>query len=194
MGRSGQTAVSAEVIELRAPDGGFMDRVRPQIASLFCYWRDKCGERTMPRRKDIDPAELAAHLPGILLVDVEGTGPDGCGIFRYRVVGTRQVASRGRDTTGQRVEDGYFGRSAKDVLASYEKVRAQGTAIYRTVDFVTEEGLRIEDASVFLPLSENGNDVSQILVYTESLRDEGLVVFSASETAADRSSPPGNYG
>ena len=84
----------------------------------------------MPRRADIDPADFKSHLPGILLVDVEGTDARGVGIFRYRVVGTGEVTLRGHDPTGKRVEEGFFGPSLADVIGLDELVRRGRSFLY----------------------------------------------------------------
>jgi hypothetical protein len=51
----------------------------------------------MPSRADIDPTEIVPFLPGIMLVDVVADERR----FVYRLVGTREVAMRGRDPTGK---------------------------------------------------------------------------------------------
>lgn len=138
-----------------------------RVIALYDYWVERCAGRPMPRRADIDPVDMPEHLPGLLLIDVEGVSARGLGIYRYRVVGTREVANRKFDPTGQFVEEGYFAKSKNDALHSYESVRLQRTAIYEKLSFLSEDGIPINEDSVMLPLSENGTDVSQILVYSE---------------------------
>ena len=54
------------------------------------YWRRKRGDRTMPQRRDIDPAELPFWLlPHVQLVDVAEDGRR----FRHRLVGTAIVGA-----------------------------------------------------------------------------------------------------
>lgn len=153
-------------------DATFFENAKPRILSIYSYWQKRCGDRPMPQRADIDPADITEHLPGILLVDVEGEDAEGHGIYRYRVVGTREVANRRRDPTGERVEDGFFGVSIEATLRSYESVRRQRLPIYEPLQFVTAEGIRIDEVSILLPLSENGTNVSQILVYSENVDEK----------------------
>jgi hypothetical protein len=42
----------------------------PDIQKMLAYWEGKRHGRSMPRRSDIDPAELIGLLPNIMLVDV----------------------------------------------------------------------------------------------------------------------------
>ena len=74
-----------------------IDSVRsPLICGLRDYWRARCGARRMPRRADVDPADLRAMLPNLVLVDIKREP------FRvlYRVVGTTIVRFAKFDCTG----------------------------------------------------------------------------------------------
>lgn len=163
----------ADFIPPLDPSNDLSDIRRERVVTLYRYWDERRGDRPMPRRADIDPTEFVEHLPGIMLIDVEGENEQGQGIFRYRVVGTREVANRQRDPTGQRVEEGFFAKSMGSALHAYESVRAHRGAIIEPVSFVTPEGVRIDEESILLPLSENGIDVTQILVYSEGVNSKG---------------------
>jgi hypothetical protein len=125
----------------------------------------------MPRRQDFNPAGVPRHLPGVLLIDVEGIEDDGdgdtIGIYRYRVVGSNEVSNRGHNPTGKLVSEGYFADSLEDALRSYEIVRRSKSFLYEPLQFVTEDHLTIDEYSILLPFSEDGETVTQILVYSE---------------------------
>ncbi|NJM91813.1 MAG: PAS domain-containing protein, partial [Rhodospirillaceae bacterium] len=79
-------------------------RIRPDlsgftsdIAAFYAYWAGKRRGSALPARADIDPLEMVALLPGIVLIDVVADARQ----FVYRLVGTREVAMRGRDPTGK---------------------------------------------------------------------------------------------
>ncbi len=150
------------------PDEAFFTNGKPRIVSIYSYWKERCGVRSMPRRSDIDPTEFTEHLPGIILIDVERDRNNGPVDFRYRVVGTREVANRHRDPTGKTVEDGFFAESVSAALCSYNSVCLHRAPIFEPVSFVSKEGVPVHEDSIMLPLSENGTEVSQILVYSES--------------------------
>jgi hypothetical protein len=145
----------------------FPDSCNVRVVSIYDYWDSRRGERSMPRRADIDPIDLPGHLPGLLLIDVEGEDARGRGIFRYRVVGTREVLNRQFDPTGRLVEDGYFAKSKDDAIRSYDSVCHHRAAIFEKISFHSTEGIPIKEDSVMLPLSDNGSEVSQILVFSE---------------------------
>jgi hypothetical protein len=134
------------------------------LRRLYAYWAERCGGRRMPRRQDIDPAELKECLPDLILVDMEGRDDLGRGRFRYRVVGTREAEVRGQDPTGRLVQEGYIGPSAQDALDCYETVCRERCALLDPLPFVTPDNLWSHEDTLFLPLSEDGETVSQILV------------------------------
>ena len=140
------------------------------VRRLHEYWDRSRGERPMPRRSDFDPADLPRLLPGMILVDVEGVRPDGTGLYRYRVVGGSEVAARRHNPTGRLVDEGYYAESLESALAAYDFVRIKRRPLYDPVDFVDRAGRRVRESSILLPFSENGEDVSQILVFSERLQ------------------------
>lgn len=150
----------------------FLKNCPEKVAALFRYWDTARGDAPMPRRSSIRPEDITGHLPGVLLVDVEGVDEHSVGVFRYRVVGTAEVALRDHDPTGKLVQDGFFGPSKEDVLACYESVRRQRTFLYDPLEYTTPAGKWRDEHSLFLPLSEDGQTVSQILVYSERRRHE----------------------
>jgi hypothetical protein len=84
----------------------------PSVRAVYDYWRTKRGNRLMPSRKEIDPADLKPCLPSIILLDVV---PD-ARRFVYRLVGTKEVAERGYDPTGRPVSEAFFAKTAEETL------------------------------------------------------------------------------
>jgi hypothetical protein len=125
------------------------------------YWRLKAGARRMPRRTDIDPVDIKAFLPRITLVDVV---PD-ARRFVYRLVGTEEVASRGSDPTGRSVVEAYFAASAEESLGYYEHVAQTGALCCFRGDYRAPDGALEKQDVIFLPLSEDGETVSIIMVF-----------------------------
>lgn len=73
-----------------------------RLRRLHEYWRAKAGaEGSVPRRRDIDPAEFPDLLPNLMLVDVEHSPLR----FRYRLVGTRVVDFSYHDFTGTYLDE-----------------------------------------------------------------------------------------
>ncbi|NNG04156.1 MAG: PAS domain-containing protein [Inquilinus sp.] len=150
-----------------ADDLGFLEETSPLVREIFHYWNNRRGTRAMPSRRDFDPVDLPKLLPGILLIDVVGVDEADVGQYRYRVVGTAEVANRGHDPTGRPVVEGFFGPSRTEALRSYEAVRRGRTFLYEPLEFTTGDHRQIDEYSILLPFSEDGRNVSQILVFSE---------------------------
>ena len=141
----------------------FIDGVdEPLLNELVAYWEAKRGGRMAPRRSDIDPIELKAHLPQLLLLDVLQAGVD----FRYRLIGTAIVQGMGHDSTGRRVSEVFADHPAllKSVLERFRHVVVKQVPIFtrgRTLWVPDREHRRY--VAVGMPLSEDGAHVNMIL-------------------------------
>lgn len=159
----------AEIDGLHAPDA-LDERGR----RLFEYWAGKRGPRKMPARADIEPADIPGHLPDLGLVDVVPVEP----FFRYRLLGTRQVAARGCDPTGRPVVDGYLGRDIagmrEQVLSNYRRVLDAGRPLFRDTSVHGQDnrgdmlwgGRYVARYTLFLPLAADGTNTDTIMFFT----------------------------
>ena len=67
-----------------------------RLRIAYGYWLGKRQGRLMPCRPDIDPVEIPALLPYVMLIDVVADPLD----FRYRLIGTAARNIMRRDYTG----------------------------------------------------------------------------------------------
>ena len=156
----------------------FLNRCTPRIAEAYHYWDRLRGNRLMPSKTDINPVDIPHLLPGIVLVDVLDHEP----WLRYRLVGTYQVAMRGRDPTGQPVRDNYLGhhlgrQEYEDaVLENYRLVIERRSFVYDYC-YITRDGVVMpihwqgqairEEGTLLLPLSSDGEAVDMVMAYTD---------------------------
>lgn len=119
----------------------------------------------MPRRADIDPADLRAHLAGLSLVDVMEDASD----FRFRLLGTDITDRYGRNMTGKLLSQAYA--DAPDLLRWMTEVLAHVARLQRPIlarsplSIVSKNFILRETLS--LPLSESGERVDMILGRTQ---------------------------
>ena len=139
----------------------WQQRCHPDILRFFAYWQSKCRGRAMPSRADIDPVEIVEFLPNITLVDVVEDDRR----FVYRLVGTAEVELRGNDPTGKSVAEAYFGAVPADALDRYEAVCETCAPLYEEDDFQAVDRY-VSEANLFLPLSDDGNSVNKVLVFS----------------------------
>lgn len=143
----------------------FPPTCHPTTVALYEYWLEKCGDRRMPLRADIDPTTIPRRaLPGISIVEVVQDERR----YVYRLVGTEDVEVRGHDPTGKSVLEGFFAPSAEDALACYDRVVASRAPLLDPTPFIAPSGKYVTEETLFLPLSEDGINVSKIVVYSYS--------------------------
>ncbi len=92
-----------------------------QLRRVFALWMSKRHGRPMPLRSDIDPIDLHAALPFVILWDVTRPGPG----FTCRVAGTEICHRAGRELRGQSLE-AMAGDDGDAILEEYRSVVASG--------------------------------------------------------------------
>lgn len=138
---------------------------QPLIAALLDYWEAKRGDRPMPDRRDIDPAELPPKLlPHLLL----GETLDGGTRWRYRLVGTEIVRRLGFDPTGRYIDDVLGG----SYLAYVERLNAEiyrmRCPVYSESLFRWDERRHLFTRRLWLPLTRNGADDVAIVLAAQT--------------------------
>lgn len=136
-------------------------KCHPDVLKMLAYWQGKRNGRSMPRRSDIDPAEMVGLLPNIMIVDVV----DDARRYVYRLVGTGEVQLRGNDPTGKSVRDGYFAATPEAAEERYDRVYKSREPYYEEDNFQMVDRY-ICEANLFLPLSDDDRTVNRILVFS----------------------------
>ena len=143
-------------------DPDFIANCHERVRAINRYWDSKRKGRLMPSRADLDPLDIPRFLPDISLVDVV---PDERK-YVYRLIGTNEAAMRGRDPTGLPVGEGYFGTSKDSVFLNYDGVTQSRAPRLDRDPSHTSDNRFIQHESIFLPLSDDGQRVNMILVFT----------------------------
>ena len=122
------------------------------LRQLFVYWQSKCRNGGIPRRSDIDPGEIAALLPNIIMVDFEQRP------FRvkYRLVGTRVVEMTGFEFTGRYLDEVASKDVQEDFCECYRTVSEERLPVLKRIVWrFTEDVTGAYDFCV-LPLDDDG--------------------------------------
>ncbi len=133
-----------------------------RIRAAYDYWIAKRGARPLPSRRDLDPVDIPKLLPHVMLVAVE---PDGR--YRYRLIGTANVAEHGLDATGRYLDAVLPGPEYRThVLGLYDACFASRRPLYSESLFYAAAGFRpLRHLRVlFMPLSATGGAVDQVFV------------------------------
>jgi hypothetical protein len=133
-------------------------RADPVLGAMLAYWERKRASQSMPRRRDIDPAEIPRLLPHVQLVEAtENRG------FRYRLVGTGLVEAFGHDYTGHYVDEQFPGERGVFIRGIYDLVCSGSSAIFVRNKYVTKKQIDLVANRLYMPLSEDGVRVTLIL-------------------------------
>lgn len=131
----------------------------PVLGRLRDYWLARRGAREMPARADIDPLDIPALLPHLVMVDVIGAPP----VFRYRLIGTGVTEMANRDATGRYLDESLYGANTDRMLQTYRDTVATRSpqAVREIVQFVRKDWVTIE--ALLLPLSADGQAIDMVL-------------------------------
>lgn len=131
-----------------------------QLRQLYDYWDRKRGTRVMPSRADLDPVDIPALLPNLILVDVERGEQIR---FRFRLYGTDVCAIRGVDLTGRYIDEENITALRNPAIASYNRILADRQPVYERHRFHPNDRNVGYYHRLVLPLGEE-NEVQMLLI------------------------------
>ena len=134
----------------------------PALEFLRTYWLGKRGDRAMPSRKDMLPAEMKKYLDGMVMIDVL----PGMDEFRYRLIGTAVTQYFLNDPTGKTVAEAWapFGQGAVNRICGNLRAVARARACVRLWGAVDWYGNGEEAVdALYVPLSDDGETVNMII-------------------------------
>jgi len=164
--------------ELQPDDGHADDRWNGRLDALaetlrspvnrlsLAYWRYRRGDRLMPARADIDPVEMAAFLPHIVLLDVERAPLN----FRYRLMGTAVTYHTIADHTGKRLTDLPHQTPPSLFWSMCETLSGGGCPRSSGLPYVGPHKWFVSNEDVFMPLSSDGETVDMLFVTVDFFR------------------------
>jgi hypothetical protein len=127
------------------------DIIDPLLRRLYDYWSEKRGERAMPSRADLDPADMRFILGSLLLADV------------LRLHGTELVRRSGYELSGKMLDElpqPQFRALTHRSWAKSVETRAPFHAIRDRI----LDGRTARYEALILPLSRSGGEVDMLLV------------------------------
>lgn len=129
------------------------------LASLERYWRGLCGNGSLPRRADVDPADIDGALPYTFVAETVAPG-----IARLRVAGRMLNDMTGMDVRGMPLS-ALFSADARPMLADGITSLMQGPALVDMPVRLPRTMLRRAQAGrlLMLPLLDRDGAVTRIL-------------------------------
>ena len=149
---AGETAPITEAAYIDAPRD-------PRIKALYDYWNALRRGRAMPSRADIDPIEIPALLPYIIMYDVGASGG-----YTVRLVGEEVVRFVGQNLAGHPAGSTMPPRSAEMMVKILDAVTSERAPKFRAGKTHWQLDKTYGDfEACFLPLSADGETVNIVL-------------------------------
>lgn len=127
---------------------------------MFRYWTAKKGDRRMPSRTDIDPAEIKDLLPNVILTRLEYEP------FRvlYKLVGTKAVENAGYDYSGHYLDEmDFVSEIGTDWPGTYRNIADSGEPVFGLCQIKFTDGVVKPYVVAMFPLSSDGRRVDQVI-------------------------------
>jgi hypothetical protein len=131
---------------------------------LFDYWRSCAKGRPLPSRADINPAAIAALLPGISILDAVSQSR-----LIYRLAGTRLRDIFGEEVTGKSVFDLEFGEKQNYWRAVYRKVIDERMPMQGAIKGPVVDRDHVVLFWLRLPLADDERLVNKVLCHDMTL-------------------------
>lgn len=134
----------------------------PDLVFALEYWAAKRGNRFAPARSDIDPLDITAILPRIMLADVVRDAAGRLG-FRYRLSGTGIGRTHGSELTGQGPLDLRPAPYGALIDAHYRQVMQLRRPLAHVITLRTDQKT-CAYARIILPLSSDGAAIDKLMI------------------------------
>lgn len=142
-----------------------LGRVSNETRRVYDLWLQASRQDGLPALADFPLQSIADLLPSILIVEVLEDGHD----YRYRQCGRREIEVRGDDPTGRTVRQCHDGEILDFVLENYDRVVARGDGLLDLSVDINSNKRFVATEVLFLPFSDVGVAVTEILVYSHYL-------------------------
>ena len=154
--RPSTSALPANVMS----DGG--PEIRSRLREFLEYWEMKRRIRgQLPRRADMDPADILALLPDIFLVNTTYAEADL--VFQFRLLGENVGRINSRIEPGVLITDAFPRQTAKILCKQCRRVTWTREPEFRIVPAADHDGRLKRLAHALAPLAEDGENVDALI-------------------------------
>jgi hypothetical protein len=142
-----------------------LGRASNETRRVFDRWLQSDRSGGLPKLAHFPLETLAGLRPSMLMVEVIDATHD----YRYRYCGQREIEVRGDDPTGRTVRQCHQGEILDFVLENYDRVVAGGDGLLDLSVDINSSKRFVATEVLFLPFSDVGATVTDILVYSHYL-------------------------
>ena len=148
----GAGAVEREMLDLDAP-------ADTDLKDLYTFWLSVADREGIPSRRWFSAESLRKFLPRILIVQVNENGES----FTYRLAGSQVYEVHGYEFTGRNVLDIQPSSLAEALRSDFLEIVETRKPQFLRLTYSNRSGDKRSYLMLRLPLSEDGQTVSQIL-------------------------------
>ncbi len=130
------------------------------VRLAYKYWLEKCPQGQVPGREHIDPMEMVAFLPNILLLDVQRGPLD----FHFRLVGTGVIPLISRDYTSEWMSSVSNLRAPGKVWTNCTSAVQFAEPVYAYTPYTGPKKDILDVEDLILPLAADGVNVDMLMV------------------------------
>lgn len=105
---------------------------RHPVRAFDAYWKKHAAQGEIPRRNQINPAEIAGILPWLLVLEANRFGT--CIDYRYRLAGTGCTEIFGVDYTGKSLGENLTPEGTEIRRREFEQILLEGRPIISTTN------------------------------------------------------------
>lgn len=139
-----------------------LDDATALLRKGYEYWNSKRAGRSIPARRDIDPAEITALLPHVVLIDVLRDSDFGPLDFRYRLMGGAIEANLSNRYTGLRMSEIPHQRPPSRLWSNFETVVTTRQPLITQVPYIGPHKDFLAAQDLITPLSSDGSSVDML--------------------------------
>lgn len=148
----------------------------------YRYWDAKRAGKRMPTRADIDPIEMPALLPHVVLLEVLRDVELGLPLdFRYRLMGGAVEAHLTMRYTGLRMSQIPHQRAPSRMWENFTIVAQSGTPLITQVPYIGQHKDFLAAQDLITPLSRDGGHVDMLLNFVDFVPRQGLAPIPAED-------------
>jgi hypothetical protein len=137
-----------------------------RLRAFYEYWRSRAPDGRLPGRQHIDPLDVPALLPDLVLFDVvrQGEGENASLRFRVRVAGGTLVELvGGTNPTGRFIDEFVPANRRGQLNGAYASVVRERIAHYWESQLWTEGREFVRVQRLALPLARDGASVDMVI-------------------------------
>lgn len=143
----------------------------PRIRAFFDYWRGLAAGGAVPRRDQVDPAEIKPLLPYLMIVDLS---PEPLRVY-YRLVGTEVARFTGIDITGHYLHELELDEfSEAELLEVYRKQRDEGWPVLGVAEYAIQGKRMLRTEYIICPLLDAAGQPTKAIVLEDYLLAHGI--------------------